>query len=217
MKSPAQRAGVRDLESFSRRFLPTLALPALAALFSPLGSLVLLLVVLRLPHLALWFMAKERRRRVCRELPLFVSSLKWLLRVYPVQEALCFLDVGEVSRAFQPFCRGYAAGEPFEEALMSCAVFPELGELAKRLMVVYRTGSGAELLDLYADRVSAGNLAGTRRSAARMQLFAVAYTSVVAVLPAMHSGLSLYSGGGSVLPLSLAAGALLVVLWKLLD
>jgi len=188
-----------------------------AALFNPLAALALLLFLLRLPHLTLWYAAKERRRRLREELPLFVSSLDWLLRVYPVQEALCSMEMGEVSRAFQPFCERYSRGESFESALMASAVFPELEELAKRLLVVYRTGSGSQLLELYADRISAGNLAATRRSAARMQLFAVAYTSLVAVLPAMQSGLSLYSGSSSTMPLSLLAGTLMVVLWKLLD
>jgi Flp pilus assembly protein TadB len=217
MEPLARRAGVGDVRAFSRRFWPTLAAPAVLACFNALAGLVLLLALLRLPHAVLWYMAKERRRRVREELPLFVSSLAWLIGVYPVPKALCLAGSGELARLFRGFCDRYSRGESFESALGSCAVFPEIEERAKRLMVDYRTGGGLDILQLYADRIASENLSGVKTSAARMQVFAVAYTALVAVLPAMYSGLALYSAPGNVFPLSMAAGALLVVSWKVLE
>lgn len=217
MEPLARKAGIQDVRSFSRRFLPSLILPLLVAMFNPLLALILTLGVLRLPHLWLWYAAKERRKRVREELPLFVASLKWMLGVYPVQKALCLTRFGEVSKVFKEFCSRYSKGESFESAIFSCAIFPELEELARRLVVVYRTGGGVKLLDLYANRLQSENLSRIRSSAARMQLFAVAYTALVAILPAMYSGLSLYSTAGNVLPFSFIAGSSLVVLWRLID
>jgi Flp pilus assembly protein TadB len=213
----AEKVGVKNVEEFSKRFLPTLIIPALLASFNPLAALASLLVLLRLPHACLWYLAKERRKKIREELPLFVSSLKWMIGIYPIQKALCSMRLGETSELFKGFGERYSKGESFESALVSCAVFPELEELAKRLTVIYRTGSGVDLLDLYASRLSSENLSRVRHSAARMQIFAVAYTALIAVLPAMYSGMSLYSDAGNIMLLSFLAAASLVILWKVIE
>jgi Flp pilus assembly protein TadB len=187
------------------------------AYFNVLAALVALLALLKLPKAAAWYLAKERRKRLREELPLFVSSLKWMAEVYPLQKALCSTKFGEISKVFGEFCDRYSKGESFESALNSCAVFPELEDLAKRLLIIYNTGSGLHLLDLYSDKISAENLSMIKRSAARMQIFAIAYTALVAVLPAMYSGLTIYTPTGNILPLTLLGGASLVVTWKTID
>ena len=217
LKQLARKAGVSDASAFAKKFTPTLILPLVLAYFSILAALILFLALLKLPKATLWYLTKERRKRVREELPLFISSLKWMIEVYPLQKALCSIRFGETSKIFKEFCNRYSKGESFESALNSCAVFPELEELAKRLLVIYKTGGGIELLDLYSNKITAENLSRIRASAARMQIFAVAYTALVAVLPAMYSGLTIYSPTGNILPLTLLAGASLVMTWKTID
>ena len=217
-KPLAEKAGVKDLNAFSKKFLPTLGLPLLMAYqFNIIAALVSFLILLRLPQIVLWYLAKERRKTIREELPLFVASLKWMIGIYPIQKALCATKFGEVSQVFNDFCERYSKGESFESALLSCAIFPEIEELAKRLIVIYRTGGGIDLLDLYANKLSAENLSRVRNSAARMQIFAVAYTAITAVLPAMYSGLSLYSTSSNITLFSFLAGTSLVISWKLID
>jgi len=213
----AKKAGVQDAEGFSSRFLPTLMLPFALIYVSYLAALVCFLVFLRLPHIYLWYLSKERRKKICQELPIFVSSLQWALTVYPVPDAIASVDFGETSKVFANFCKRYKRGDDFEEALMGSMVFPELEEIAKRLIVIYKTGTGVDLLDLYVEKISSENLAKAQQSAARMQIFALAYTALAAVLPAMYSGLSIYSGANNVIYLALLASVALVFSWKIID
>lgn len=213
----ARKAGIEDAEGVSSMFYPTLLIPLLVIRISPFAALLAFLACLRLPHFYFWYLAKERRKKVLQELPLFVSSLQWALTVQPVQKAICSVDVGETSRIFRDFCRRYKRGDSFEESLSGCAVFPEIEELTKRLIVIYRTGQGIDLLSLFTEKLASENLSAVRHSAARMQIFALAYTALAAVLPAMYSGLSIYSGGSEVVYLSLVACLGLVISWKIID
>lgn len=214
----ARRAGFKDAEGFSKKFLPFLVFPALLLFYNPVFSLLALLLVLRLPHIYLWYLSKERQKKVRRELPLFISSLQWLMELYPVQEALCSVKLGVVSEIYDGFCEAYSQGESFKDALETCAIFPELEDLNRRLLIIYRTGSGSDLLGLYSDKILSNNLVRLRDSSAKMQLFALAYTTLSSVLPAMYSGMTLYSGeGNGVLYISLALCVALVILWKLVD
>ena len=213
----AKKAGIQDAEGFSSRFLPTLLLPFVLIYFSTLAALIGFLVFLRLPHFYLWYLSKERRKKIRQELPIFVSSLQWALTVYPVPDAISSVDFGETSKVFTDFYRRYKRGDEFEEALMESMMFPELEELAKRLIVIYKTGTGVDLLDLYIEKISSENLAKAQQSAARMQIFALAYTALAAVLPAMYSGLSIYSGANDIIYLALLASIALVVSWKIID
>jgi hypothetical protein len=214
MEKLAVKAGVKDTRAFSKKFLPSLAVPFLVMKFSPLASAVLFLVMLRLPHIVLWYIAKERRKKVQSELPLFISSLRWNLDSLPLPEAMSKSGSGEISKIMSGFSERYKRGEDFEKALRSVSVFPELEELSKRLFVVYRTGAGQELLDLYAGKISSENLSGIRRNSAKMELFAVAYTTFSSVLPAVYSGLNIFSGASEFSYVALIASFVLVMMWK---
>lgn len=214
MEKLAVKAGVKDLKKFSRKFIPTLAIPLLVLKLSPLASAVLFLVMLRLPHMVLWYVAKERRKKIQSELPLFIFSLRWNLDSLPLPEAMSKSGSGEIQRIMAGFSERYRRGEDFEKALKSVSLFPELEELSKRLFVIYRTGGGQELLDLYAGKISSENLSRTRRNSAKMELFAVAYTTFSSVLPAVYSGINIFSGNAGFSYVALVVSLALVMMWK---
>jgi hypothetical protein len=214
MEKLAVKAGVKDINAFSNKFLLSLVLPFLVLKFSPLASAVLFLVMLRLPHLVLWYIAKERRKKIQSELPLFIFSLRWNLDSLPLPEAMSKSGSGEITKIMSDFSSRYERGEDFEKALKSVSVFPELDELSKRLFVIYRTGGGQELLGLYAGKISSENLSRIRRNSAKMELFAVAYTTFSSVLPAVYSGINIFSGNAEFSYVALAVSLALVMMWK---
>ncbi len=213
----AVKAGIKDVERLSKKFIPTLFLPVFLININLLLAFLFLILLLRLPYLYLWYLSKQRHKKIRQQLPLFISSLKWMLSIHPIQKALCIVKFGEVSKIFKIFCVNYNKGEDFQKAIKKCAIFPELEELIKRLIVIYNTGSGEELLNLYADKVSSENLTRARKLSARMEIFAVAYTTVAAIIPAMYSGLTMNAGGSNAIYLGALASLLLVILWKVVE
>ncbi len=206
-----ERAGLP--EGFEKRFRPLLLLPVLL-LFNPLLALLLFLLLLFAPRTYAWWLARGRHSRIRSELPLYTGALRWLLESRPVPEALSSLEFGEVSALMKEACGAYRKGRPLESALSF--QFDELNELARRLLVIHRTGRGLELLELYADRLAAEELARMKERSARMQLFSVAYMAFAALLPAMASGFSLSLPVKAPIYLSLVGSSALVMLWKLL-
>ncbi|MBR9680813.1 MAG: hypothetical protein GOU98_03245 [Candidatus Altiarchaeota archaeon] len=211
MNKLAKKAGLEP--SLARIFLPFFIVPPLLLSYGPLAVLVSFMVVLRLPHLFFWYFSKERRRHVKHELPLIISEVLWQSKHVPLQEVLGKLS-GKTGQIFSIFSKNYASGKSFEASLDSCAIFPEIVELNKRLKTMYKTGSGEKLLELYSKKIMAENLAIQRTSAARMQIFAICYTALAAILPSMYSGLSIYSQNTSIFLPALLLSSLLVVLWK---
>jgi len=196
-------------------FIPFLVLPLFLLKLGPLVVLLSFLAVLRLPHVVFWWFLKEKRKRVKHELPLVISEISCKLHHLPLFEVLKGLK-GETGRVYSDACRGYAEGKSIETALKLSEISPEIIELNKRLLAVQRSGEGFNLLDLYAKKVTSENLAYQRVGASRMQLFAVCYTALSAILPAMYSGLSIYSKNSSIFPFSIISSIGLVILWRYL-
>ncbi len=205
-----RRAGV---QLNIRMFYFLLTVPLILIFYNPLLSLVSLFTVLELPKVILWFLIKERKRRMMRELPLVAFSLSWLVDVYPVPVAVSRIKGGEYGKVFGRVYERYRNGEDFESALNELE--PE--ELRQILLHVFRTGRGKELLKGFARRKSSEYRSFLRDRGARLQLYSTVFVTVSTVLPAITSAFSAFSGSSPALLQSALASLGVWLLWKIQD
>ena len=129
-----------------------------------------------------WWERKKQIEKIREELPTYISSLRWLLEHYPVQVAITLPEFDEISKLMKNVEKKYKSGMSFKKALYS-EIPKEFEDFIKRLVLIYNTGKGEELLDLYSDKLMSQNLVRIKKRSARMQIFSIAYTSFAAILP----------------------------------
>ena len=199
-------------------FYPFLGAPFFLLGLGLLWFLVSCLIVLRLPHIYLWYRFRQRRKYMLQELPFFLESLEWLIEIYPVPDAIKKAGSGALDPVCKDFWNDYSFGTSFEGALHHFRIFSELDEVADALLQLYKTGTGYSILGQLADKFKTQNTEYFRGRTARLQVFTTSYVLVSTALPAMGSSMSIAFGNPErTLILAGLLSLAMVVIWKLTD